>query len=671
MLWNALFLPVQHCRVLFSPLRVRPWRPTPYIYSPLKYREIRLLVIEIQESGSDNDPLKLGLMPYSFDGLEDQTPIAYSAISYTWGHPSDKIDIFCDGKAISVPKTLASFLETFRRRNSAMKTHGRLLLWADAVCIDQSNLSEKAVQIPLMAEIYSRASRVCIWLGSDAVGLEGLGETITAAHKLLPEVSEEDASRNRLAAESLGPKAASLLALDWKPLQNLLSHQWFERKWVVQEAALNEDTVYLVGDASYRFEELAVLALKLSTYGAQSLLAGTYNRHVSDRLYNLSMIWMARVYHQRGEITLLDAVKATRKFLCTDAKDHVYGVMALVCDEELKAPARNILTREDMYWEHTTPEEVFKRFAIYQLQVRKDISFLSLAPQKAVRLHMALSWKPWVHWVDWFYACRRNMPSWVPDLRAQEFDVLTSFSMKKRKFCAGRSNTGAGRYEVLEGKILKCRGIVIDTVEAMTDCLGLLPLRPYRRNAPEHLKAFDKTIVRTLERELRWIDQCIELASLGRGMEAMSDNRFQEFTNTLICERLQLSDRIDPGVNLSGNMKSFIQSLRSFLTIHDLDRDEGVRVREEIGRVAYILESSMATNVARCFILTEDGRLGMAPRETRKEDSVVIFPGCEVPLILRKSKRKTYTLIGDCYISGVMDGEVFDCKHEFTDILLE
>lgn len=37
--------------------------------------------------------------------------------------------------------------------------------WVDAVCIDQNNIDEKATQILLMYQIYSRAECVLIWLG--------------------------------------------------------------------------------------------------------------------------------------------------------------------------------------------------------------------------------------------------------------------------------------------------------------------------------------------------------------------------------------------------------------------------------------------------------------------------------------------------------------------------
>jgi hypothetical protein len=95
------------------------------------------------------------------------------------------------------------------------------ILWIDAVCIDQSNRAEKALQIPLMTEIYAKATRVIVWLGesyyySDEV-LEDVcmaGESGTASHTGGP------------------PKDA---------VSSLLGRPWFQRIWVSNLRCANFD----------------------------------------------------------------------------------------------------------------------------------------------------------------------------------------------------------------------------------------------------------------------------------------------------------------------------------------------------------------------------------------------------------------------------------------------
>jgi ABC-type antimicrobial peptide transport system ATPase subunit len=41
------------------------------------------------------------------------------------------------------------------------------VLWIDAICINQSSLSERSDQVALMSTIYSRANRNLVYLGED------------------------------------------------------------------------------------------------------------------------------------------------------------------------------------------------------------------------------------------------------------------------------------------------------------------------------------------------------------------------------------------------------------------------------------------------------------------------------------------------------------------------
>jgi hypothetical protein len=61
---------------------------------------------------------------------------------------------------------------------------------------------------------------------------------------------------------------------------------------------------------------------------------------------------------------------------------------------------------------------------------------------------------------------------------------------------------------------------------------------------------------------------------------------------------------------------------------------------------------------------TESGRMVLTPRFAEADDTCCIFPGTSVPFILRQTKEdSTYHLVGDCYIYGVMRGEIIQqCK---------
>lgn len=81
----------------------------------------------------------------------------YTAVSYTWGNDV-KSEIICvDGRAFLIRPNLWACLHCLR--------HEWQLIWADAVCIDQNNVTEKNEQVSIMEQIYANATVVSVWLG--------------------------------------------------------------------------------------------------------------------------------------------------------------------------------------------------------------------------------------------------------------------------------------------------------------------------------------------------------------------------------------------------------------------------------------------------------------------------------------------------------------------------
>ena len=61
--------------------------------------------------------------------------------------------------------------------------------------------------------------------------------------------------------------------------------------------------------------------------------------------------------------------------------------------------------------------------------------------------------------------------------------------------------------------------------------------------------------------------------------------------------------------------------------------------------------------------LTEKGYLGMGPSHTEPGDLVVIFYGDRIAYVIRPApehRENTYTLVGEAYCDGIMDGEIAD-----------
>jgi hypothetical protein len=64
---------------------------------------------------------------------------------------------------------------------------------------------------------------------------------------------------------------------DWRPLTNILCRPWFDRRWIVQEVTLADDSVpriAMCGNIEFSWNDMASVAYRLGVYGITPLLAG-------------------------------------------------------------------------------------------------------------------------------------------------------------------------------------------------------------------------------------------------------------------------------------------------------------------------------------------------------------------------------------------------------------
>ena len=178
--------------------------------------------------------------------LSDLTEYEYLAMSYTWGSPDDKVSIPCgsSGEIVMIPRNLYAALLCLATEpwQGALNTGDpigySLWIWADAICIDQSNLAERGQQVQLMRQIYQSASSVLVWLGPREDTDQGLVELIDGLHQRLSKATKDQDphSLDLVALKDAGqiPDAASE---EWVRLGNFYQEPWFTRKWVIQEVA--------------------------------------------------------------------------------------------------------------------------------------------------------------------------------------------------------------------------------------------------------------------------------------------------------------------------------------------------------------------------------------------------------------------------------------------------
>jgi hypothetical protein len=84
----------------------------------------------------------------------------YTAMSYVWGTPPVRTQaILLEDETILVTLNCEKMLRHVRDKIVPVT------LWVDAICINQGNTHEKALQVSMMGDVYRFANEFVIWLG--------------------------------------------------------------------------------------------------------------------------------------------------------------------------------------------------------------------------------------------------------------------------------------------------------------------------------------------------------------------------------------------------------------------------------------------------------------------------------------------------------------------------
>jgi hypothetical protein len=154
------------------------------LYRPLDADKSEIWVITIWPSRERSEPISCSLQTISI--AEGRGANYYHALSYYWGstaegdtektivHPESLENRHGNGFSVPVTKQFTGALRQFRSRMEPMDHP--LVLWTDAVCINQLDADERARQVTIMRHVYASAVDTWVWLGeADPLAEQGLG----------------------------------------------------------------------------------------------------------------------------------------------------------------------------------------------------------------------------------------------------------------------------------------------------------------------------------------------------------------------------------------------------------------------------------------------------------------------------------------------------------------
>lgn len=206
--------------------RPRLPRPRPRHMRPHCRYEFRLARFDAPPDGTDPDhPIHITLEVFRRDDCPE-----YETVSYTWGGEEDDSTPCPPGPYWDVLLQTGNCWHMLRYLRPR---RGIRLVWIDAICINQSDPAERALQVSKMRSVYQQCSRVVIYLGADLVA-PPTSDTEARMHPPRHGLHEFD----RVMGPSLGGNQEKAMTLP-----DLLTRWYFTRVWVIQEVLLSRAAI--------------------------------------------------------------------------------------------------------------------------------------------------------------------------------------------------------------------------------------------------------------------------------------------------------------------------------------------------------------------------------------------------------------------------------------------
>jgi hypothetical protein len=361
----------------------------PFAYHALGYEEADSFRLLSLLPGDDNAPIECTLRH-----TMRTSPIEpYEALSYGWGDPTRSSEIILNGSLLPITHNLEQALRSLRSNNGGSARS----LWVDAICINQSHVSERNHQVTQMGEIFAGAERVIIWFGEASADSD-------MAIAFMWKVNERLARYGEFSAESL--EAGRYLDSDfevalqefldrewddqWEAVARLLSRDWWKRAWVVRELVVAKDATCRCGIASIPWP--LVDAFIVAINHSREMITGrpSHPFTASGAIGTAGSIsHMRHKFRQHGAVELWQLLRRLHQQDYTDPKDKVYSVLGMT-GLDVKRYLRPDYTKP--VW------EVFTMAILAIIMANQDLDALLLFERGCLPL-------------------TETFPSWVADLR--------------------------------------------------------------------------------------------------------------------------------------------------------------------------------------------------------------------------------------------------------------
>lgn len=687
---NSLKLCRRHAKYKLPLSMMVPTHPNMYRKLNIENREARLVFIHPSAIRSRQIVCELYHM-----SLNDPPP--YVALSYVWGDASRTRTIMLDGEIFSITSNLHEAMLQLRQETDV------LLLWIDAICIDQSNIEERSQQVSLMREIYTNALLVTVWLGPETNNSHLAVQLIHTWSQAMVESTDLDSTSltDEIDFSFLSHMEEPFPKNAWNAVLELFERPWWTRIWVIQEVAVSKKASFLCGSDIISLAEMLLVttfwqALRDMESSTPLDLKGQISVvRFQEHLLHFVHAWQYASEDSSSEkVSIVDLLHQTQHYGATDPRDKIFALLGI--DQVHDIPIKPDYSKpvEIVYTEATSA--IIK--AKGNLGVTRTAG-IGIIEREILRSPLTL-----------------DVPSWVPDFRAR-YTPSVSIRNSLSTFNASKDTKTVPHFSS-DLRTLYVSGIICDLIngvewpepeDSVMGRFAKLALdRPYTHptGIPQH-QAFFRTLI-------------LDSSGFGYGKPEFTDEEakqrffelvvgFMRYAEYLGPEnRLESPDSLilhqypadlfldtmgslpDPsdGVDWSlqwndpkiGILSHFARWCRQFTGSTELDTLESVsnlflgrpgsksRIEwpdldlsdDENDQLLMRFAKAIAESICyrSCFI-TPKGYMGVGPEGTQLNDLICVPYGSDIPWVIRPQEG-CYLLVGECYVYGMMNGEMLD-----------
>jgi Heterokaryon incompatibility protein (HET) len=551
-------------------------------YASYKYRGLTepdaFRLILLQPASAHEDDLQCTLLHTTLSQCDRDIIDHFAALSYVWGDPTRTGTIYVDGYGFTITATLEAALRDLRDPSRVLR------IWADALCIDQSNLPERGSQVGLMAQIYSTAHHTVIHLGPLTKSFETI---LRAAPSNTTGTISKEGGNGRL--RKLGE-------------QELLRLPWFSRVWIFQELILSRDPWVQCGSLRARWTDICNILLP----------SGIQNPRTKE-LQVLADMNSARGV---GKQKMIVHLEARRGLGATDPRDFIFAHMFLAADTET-------LIRYVKVDYTKTCAEVFEDAAHFLLE--------EVGPEGPVKF--------FPHAVRVRESKIEGLASWAPDWSLPSSGLVPMYSENLTRRL--QLNPKFHFAFVSHPLVLAYVGYEVDVV---MDFGPVLPYPSELDNVPR--KRYEKSAndLESLYGSGAWWSgdengqhRHVDL----RGKEArheelclsLAEEWLQVLSNRLLTSQQQLEeDEIETHQRFLPQFRSWLESRAKEGRIMVGGDSDGM---ESLMWLYFRLADYPAVLTGRRLAITKFGRVAVVPKQVRSGDMLVFLAGSFVCMCLR------------------------------------